>query len=139
MKKIKKKVLIVDDDKEFCEEAADALRYEGYEVETSYDGLDASSQLDDNNYDAVVLDLKLPGLSGADILKELKEAKKSVRVVVCSGQEALIQKFQENECEDSEECKVLALADDILHKPLNLTSLLAAVKKLVHGKYGETR
>jgi len=135
--KMKKKVLIVDDDKEFCEEAADALRYEGYDVDTSYDGLDASALLDDGHYDAVVLDLKLPGLSGSDILKEIKETKKDVHVIVCSGQYALLHKFQENKCEESDECKILRQADDVLSKPVTLTSLLAAVKKMVHMNHKE--
>lgn len=134
---MKKKVLIVDDDKEFCEEAADALRYEGYEVETSYDGLDASALLDDDHYDAVVLDLKLPGLSGADLLKEIKETKKDVHVIVCSGQFALLQKFEENKCEGSEECKILGQADHVISKPVTLAALLSAVKMMVHKRHKE--
>jgi DNA-binding response OmpR family regulator len=135
--KMKKKVLIVDDDKEFCEEAADALRYEGYEVETSYDGLDASSLIDAGNYDAVVLDLKLPGMSGSDILKGIKETKKDVHVIICSGQSTLLKKFEEKGCKENEECKIMGLADSIISKPVTLASLLAAVKKIVHRDHKE--
>ncbi len=130
---MKKKVLIVDDDKEFCEEVADALRYEGYNVETSYDGLDAAEKIDEADYDAVVLDLKLPGLSGTDLLKEIKENKKDLHVIVCSSQTDVIDNFKENSCDDDDECKILGTAHHVMSKPISISSLLAAIRKATNG------
>ena len=61
---MKKKILIVDDDEEICEEFSEILKGQHYLVETAFDGLKASAMIVKGEYDLVILDLKLPGLSG---------------------------------------------------------------------------
>jgi len=64
---MKKKILIVDDDEEFCEEMSEILADEGYYVEQLFKGVKVIKLLKENKYDLVFLDMKMPGISGFEI------------------------------------------------------------------------
>ncbi len=110
-----KRVLIVDDDEIFCEELACCLRREDFSVDTAYDGLEGRSLIYFKDYDILLLDLKLPELSGLDILKIVKLKRKNMKVVVISGEEYL---------KDLIEGDALKQADGVLWKPFDVPQLL---------------
>ncbi len=64
-------ILIVDDDRELCALLADFLSLDGFDVQALHDGAEAVSHLAQHSYDAVVLDIMLPGLAGLDVLRQL--------------------------------------------------------------------
>ncbi len=67
-----KKILIIDDDKELCEEMAEILKGEGYDVSTAFDGLAGKKLIEENHYNLLLLDVKLPDINGLDILKSMR-------------------------------------------------------------------
>ncbi|MVZ65256.1 response regulator [Sphingobacterium sp. DK4209] len=115
------KILIIEDELALSKTIEEFLRTENYLVETAQDynsGLEKALTYD---YDCILLDIMLPGGSGLDILKELKNQHKKQPVIILSAK-------------DSVEDKVLGLeigADDYLAKPFHLAELLARVKSII--------
>lgn len=123
-----RKVLIVDDDEDICEEIAEVLRDEGYAVRSAHDGHRGLELILREPWHAIVLDLKIPGLSGLQILKKIKEAAVPFKVIVASGKP--MQEILESESpvfgqtRDEEASELLALADAFLSKPFDIRELL---------------
>ena len=70
---VKERLLIVDDDVKFCRLISDYLSRYGYEVTLVHDGLAALQVAQSSTWDAIVLDVMLPGLEGYGVLKKLRE------------------------------------------------------------------
>lgn len=125
-----RKILIIDDDKELCEELAEFLSDEGYEVDVACDGRQGKIFLEQTIYGLLILDLKLPTRSGFDILKDIKRIGNGVKVMIVSGrpEDGVL---TENPDEDLlEERTTLELADCVLSKPLHPEELLRTIRKL---------
>lgn len=132
MEKSQKKILILDDDSEMCSEISDTLRNEGYNVSISKNGLEGFALIADNDFDVVLLDLKLPGLSGYDILDELKERKEELDVIVISGQHIAAQYVNGEHSpdkNDAQKYETLKKADGVLSKPFDMDILLTMLKE----------
>lgn len=126
---MKKKILMIDDDEELCEEIAEILIDEGYRVTTAFDGLTGKRLVEKYSYDILILDIKMPGLSGLDILESIKGQNKELKVIILTGR-PLSKELQERRiCKDKEE-KILRLADGIINKPFDIEVLLNKIKEL---------
>jgi DNA-binding NtrC family response regulator len=79
------KVLVVDDDHDVRSFFADFLSREGYKVDTARCGTAALESLARNNPDVLLLDLKLPDISGLQVLKRMNEMKSSAAVIMMTG------------------------------------------------------
>lgn len=127
-------ILIIDDDVAMCDEIAEMLRCEGFNVEVAHNGTEGSTLIGCRRYDLLILDLRIPGLSGFDILRELKDKKDALYVIVLTGQ-AIAEQFLRGEpsCDEEEEQQYndLQLADGILSKPFDVPSLLYMVRSMV--------
>lgn len=123
-----KKILIVDDDQELCEEVAEILVDEGYNVTTAFDGLRGKELIERCDYDILILDVKMPGLSGLDILESVKEKNLGVKVLILTGR-PLSAKLPDNKSKEEE---VLKLADAIINKPFKINILLEEIKGLLN-------
>ena len=66
------RVVIIDDDREMCEEIKDILVDEGYSVRTAFNGTDGLAIIGEYGCDVLLLDLKMPGLDGLAVLKEMQ-------------------------------------------------------------------
>ena len=71
------RILIVEDEPDLLRSLAQALREEGYAVDTANDGEDGLFKAESYDYDAIVLDVMLPKLDGWEILKRLRKTKKT--------------------------------------------------------------
>lgn len=80
-----KKVLLVDDEVEFTAGLSKILRRRGFEVETSSDGLTAVSRIVNESFNVVVLDVKMPGMDGIQVLAEIKRLGIDSRVILLTG------------------------------------------------------
>jgi DNA-binding response OmpR family regulator len=122
------KVLVVEDEKKLAGFIKRALREAGYAVDLSHDGVDGGRLAVSEDYDVIVLDLMLPGRGGMDILRDLRERKKSVPVLVLTAR-------------DSVKDRVAGLdqgADDYLAKPFALDEFRARVRALLRrGQSGQ--
>lgn len=78
-------ILIVDDEKDFAEALAERLTIREYDVTKSYTGQDALDKVREHNYDIVILDVKMPGTDGIDVLKEIKNSKPLTEVIMLTG------------------------------------------------------
>ena len=100
------RVLIVEDEESFADPLAFLLRKEGFTAAVATDGQQALEEFDRNGADIVLLDLMLPGMSGTDVCRELRQ-RSSVPVIMVTAR-------------DSEIDKVVGLelgADDYVTKP----------------------
>jgi two-component system, NtrC family, nitrogen regulation response regulator NtrX len=79
------KVLVVDDDAGIRDTLRMILEYEGYEVETSADGRTALADLDSAPVDAVLLDIKMPGMDGLEVLDKIVARENAPPVLMISG------------------------------------------------------
>ena len=68
------RILVIDDDPFIRQYVVDTLTLEGYEVETAEDGFVGLRALAESSFDAVLLDLMMPGMSGHDVLKRIRES-----------------------------------------------------------------
>ncbi len=119
------RLLIVEDEEDLRHGLEQALREEGYAVDASGDGPDALYKAETWDYDAIVLDIMLPGLDGWEILRRLRE-KKKVPVLLLTARDAV-----------RDRVRGLDLgADDYLVKPFDLGELLARVRALIRRSSG---
>jgi DNA-binding NtrC family response regulator len=79
------RILIVDDEEEFASALAERLTIREYEVTTSYTGQDAMEKVKQHKYDIIILDVKMPGINGIDVLKEIKSIKPLTEVIMLTG------------------------------------------------------
>ena len=80
-----RKYLVVDDNLEFAENVAEILTDTGAEVRVAAGALSALEQLKQTRFDVVVTDMKMPGISGAELLRQLREVDPGVPVVLLSA------------------------------------------------------
>ncbi len=80
-----KRVLVVDDDPGIRDALRMILEYEGYQVLTAADGKTALASLDADSVDAVLLDIKMPGMDGLEILDRIAERDAAPPVLMISG------------------------------------------------------
>lgn len=108
---------MVEDDKEINYLVCSYLKKEGYNVECSFDGVQAVGKLENEEYQLVILDLMLPKLSGGEVLLKIRN-KYTIPVIILSAK-------------DEQTDKIFGLelgADDYMTKPFEIGELLARVK-----------
>ena len=120
------RVLIVEDEEDLAQAVKRALEEEGYACDAAADGQEGLFHALNWPYDALVLDLMLPGLPGLELLARLREAGVGTPVLILTARDALADKVHGLD----------AGADDYLTKPFSLAELLARVRALVRRGAG---
>ena len=118
------KVLVIEDEKELSDSICSYLANEQFVCERTFDFDSSMEKILLYDYACIVLDVNLPGGSGLDILKELKNQNKTDGVLIISARNSL-------------DDKVFALktgADDYLTKPFHLAELAARVSAIIRRK-----
>jgi DNA-binding response OmpR family regulator len=85
-----KRLLVVDDEKNLLLLYKSELQADGYAVDTTDRGEDALRMLEEKNYDLVVLDVRMPGLDGIDLLSKLFGRDNSIPVIINSCYRGLV-------------------------------------------------
>jgi len=120
----KRKILIVDDDKDVVDTINDILYAEGFDTYLAYNGKSALQQIQENDPELVLLDCYLPEMMGIDVLKKIRRIDEDTAVIMMTGH--------------GEEQLVVSLmkagASDYLKKPLGKFTLLSAVKDVLRKK-----
>lgn len=119
-----RRVLIVDDDEEMCEELSDILGREGYEIETATDGGKALVLVERKAYDLVLLDLKLPSVEGLEILRRAKRILLAPKVIIVTGSSLVLTEESDAELDIDSKLEIRRLADGIVTKPFSIDELL---------------
>lgn len=79
------KVLVVDDEEDFANTLAQRLKMRDLKVITAYNGLQALSKVKEEAPDVMILDLKMPGMHGMEVLQEIKKKYSDIQVIVLTG------------------------------------------------------
>lgn len=117
------KILVIEDEKDINDLLALQLTREGYVVQQAYDGQDGLEKSLQNKYDVVILDWMLPGISGIEILKQIRQTKKSNELAVIMT----TAKGQADDVVSGLDCG----ADDYLAKPFDVNVLKARIKAVL--------
>jgi len=81
----KGKILVVDDEAKMRRVLQMILQKEGYEITTAKDGREALQKVERENFDLVLTDMKMPGLSGIDLLKKIRESDEEIPVIMITA------------------------------------------------------
>ena len=122
------KVLVVDDKVAFANTLSQRLQMRDMIVGTAYDGEEALSKLKQEEPDVMVLDLRMPGMQGMDVLRETKKTYPLVQVIVLTGH---------GNDKDAEEAKRLG-GFDFLNKPADIDHLERKIRKAFQEKREKT-
>lgn len=79
------KILVIDDETDFTETIALRLQIRGFEVDTADEGSSGLEHLKSKKYDVVILDLKMPGINGEQVLEKIKAAKLNTEVIILTA------------------------------------------------------
>jgi len=112
------KILLIDDEIEFVETLAERLELRGYISKIAGDGESCISMLAKESFDIAILDLMMPGLSGLDTLRQIKDIDKNLPVIMLTGH---------GSTKDGMEGMRMG-AFDFLMKPLDINELLEKIK-----------
>lgn len=114
------RVLVAEDERDLNAILVKKLVKEGYGVDTCYDGEEASDYLDSAAYDAVVLDIMMPGLSGLEVLEALRARGDLTPVLFLTAKDAIEDRVRGLD----------AGANDYLVKPFSLDELTARIRAM---------
>ena len=92
----KKKILIVDDEQDFCDSFKNYFVKREYLVNTAYDGVMAKDLLENNKYDFIFFDCNMPELTGAELVKVIKEKNPEAKKIMVSGYDLINKDFAKN-------------------------------------------
>jgi DNA-binding response OmpR family regulator len=121
------KLLVIEDEPSLLNSITRYFRQEQFLCEGVNNFKEALQRIDDSPYDCIILDINLPGGSGLQLLKYLREDKKKDGVIIISARNSL-------------DDKIMGLdfgADDYMTKPFHLSELSARVKALLRRKYAD--
>ena len=122
------KLLVIEDEKKIANLLQKGFREQGYEVDISPNGEDGLNRASSSPYDAIVIDIMLPGRDGLSVLRTLRERKVTTPVMIVTARG-----------EVSERVEGLNLgADDYIAKPFSMDEVIARIRALIRRVTGET-
>jgi DNA-binding response OmpR family regulator len=122
------KVLLVDDEQKFVKTLSERLQMRDLENETVHDGEQALNFVDDKEPDVMVLDLKMPGIDGMEVLRRVTKKFPNMRVIILTGH---------GTDRDEEESRRIGVFD-YLKKPVEIDVLVSRIKAAHKDKIEDT-
>src|SRR5881394_784298 len=113
--------LLIEDERKVSDFVSRGLRAERFAIDVAYDGDSGWDFASRYEYDLIILDLMLPGLTGTEVLERIRRKNKSTPVLILTARDAMAEKVRHFE----------AGADDYLTKPFAFAELLVRVKALL--------
>lgn len=123
--KYQARILVVDDDRTFCEGTANVLERENYRVDKAHSGEEALKLEKENNYAIIVADLMMPGISGLELLKKLKQRRSDPTIIMITGFPSVKSAVQ----------SIKAGAFDYIPKPFTPKELRNLVSRALERRY----
>jgi len=115
------RILIVEDEQNIASYIEQSLKAEGFSVDVAYDGNTALDKALANEYDAITLDILLPGMNGYAVCKEIRSAGITTPVLMLTAKDG-----------EYDEADALDIgADDFLRKPFSVVVLAARIRALI--------
>ncbi len=116
--------LLIDDEEELVSTLTERLEFRGIEAEYAVSGSEAIAKMRTKPYDVVVVDMKMPGLSGLDLVKILQKEHPSLPIIMITGHGAPA----------DEQVEIPAGVFDYLPKPVSIEVLIKKMSEAVGGK-----
>ena len=123
-KELEAKVLLVDDEQDFLETLSNRLEMRGLKVSAVTSGEQAISEARQQDYDAIVVDLAMPGIDGLETLKRIKADNPNAEIIMLTGHASV---------QSGVEAMKLG-AGDFLQKPVELTELMSKIGEAKNKK-----
>ena len=120
------RLLIVEDEDNLREQLAERFRQQGYAVDTAADGVDGLYMASEYPFDAAVIDLGLPKLSGSELIRQLRDKGSTLPILILTARSRWQEKVEGLE----------AGGDDYLAKPFHVEELLARINALIRRSAG---
>src|SRR5882672_7907345 len=115
------RILVVEDDKHLAASVRRGLQADGFAVDIAPDGTEGKWQATECDYDAIILDIMLPGINGYDLCRELRDGGDWTPILMLTAKDG-----------ELDEAKALDTgADDFLSKPFSYMVLLARLRALL--------
>jgi len=121
-------VIIVDDDREFCRTLADTLAAKGYRTSTAHDGPEALALAEQETFDFIILDMKLPDMGGLDVMAAARQIDPKIAVILMSGYDEMDPLMAEGR----ERCAYAAL-----RKPFEMDRVLRLLEEIRSRKLAD--
>jgi DNA-binding response OmpR family regulator len=122
-----KKILVVDDEPDLTFLCKMVLEDEGFTVDAYTDSLLAFSDYRPNNYDLLILDIKMPNMDGFELHRKVKELDNDVKVCFLTASEMYYETFREKE-------HPTLRKDLFIHKPIENEELVKKINKITDTK-----
>ncbi|MFC1708081.1 response regulator [Planctomycetota bacterium] len=113
------KVLLVDDEEDFVEVLSQRLETRGITTDTAQDGIDALRKIEGRSFDAIVLDLRMPGMDGIETLQRMRGLDPDLQIILLTGRATL---------KDGIEAMKQG-AMEFLEKPVDMAKLVDILKE----------
>ena len=118
------KILLVDDEVEFVKTLSERIQIRGFDSHVALSGEEALAVIRDTPPDVIVLDLKMPGMDGIEVLRRLKKTDPDIQVLILTGHGSE---------KDETEARRLG-AFDYLQKPVDIETLIEYIRRTYAGK-----
>ncbi len=122
------KLLVIEDEKKIANLLQKGLKEHGYVVEVCYDGNEGLERASGHPYDAIILDIMLPGRDGLSLLRTLRERKITTPVMILTARGEVTERVE----------GLNIGADDYMAKPFAMDELVARLRALLRRVTGET-
>lgn len=118
-------VLVIDDDAELCASLWDILREQGFRVSVAHDADQAAQRLQEQAYQVVLIDMKLPRGDGAEVFRLVRQTSPQTRTVLITGHRGDVERRIQDVVREG--------ADAVCYKPFDMERLLTTIKNLSHA------
>lgn len=118
------RVLLIDDEREFVETLAERLEVRGLMVDTAHDGASGLALVSEKSFDAILLDLAMPGMDGIETLRRIRETSPISQVILLTGRATV---------KNGVEAMRLG-ALDVLEKPVDIQTLVEKIEEAATNK-----
>ncbi|MEJ5228345.1 response regulator [Thermodesulfovibrio sp.] len=122
---LKANVLLVDDEEQFLKVVSQRLGMRGLKVEAATSGEEAIKKADQREFDAIILDLVMPGKSGIEVLREIKAKHPDLQIIMLTGHgsiEAGVEAIKEG-------------AIDFMQKPVDFEKLMKKIEEAKNKRF----
>lgn len=122
-------ILVVEDEKKLARVLQLELEYEGYQVRTSHDGREAMDLISEQDFDLILLDVMLPGLSGMEILRRMRKDEQLTPVILLTARDETYDKVSGLDLG----------ANDYITKPFEIEELLARIRAQLRSNQDQSK
>ncbi len=121
------RILLVDDEEDLVYILAERLVLRGFQAEVATSGVDALRRVREEDFSVLILDVKMPGICGLEVMTEVKQRRPDLPIILLTGHGSVVR----------QETKTRERAFDCLMKPIDIDRLTEAIKSAVDREKGQ--